>query len=86
MSFDAFKYFAGANKWYNFAAYAAGLSAALFAGQSGWIPNNLGFDFADNAFIYLMLIAIYCKLEAGIIQRNLLINTGLEQLTKRKDD
>ncbi len=45
MSFDAFKYFAGANKWNNFAAYAAGLSAALFAGQSGWIPNNLGFDY-----------------------------------------
>lgn len=86
MSLDAYKYQSGSSKWNTYSAYAAGIAAPLFAIQSGWLQSNLPFGFADNSFIYFMLISIYCKLEARSIESNLLINIGLEQLSNQKDN
>lgn len=73
----------GASKWNKYSHYALGMAIALYAIQSGWIPNNSDLKFAANSYIFFVLVAIFCKLEAGIYQRNLMIQLELAKSTSK---
>lgn len=59
-----------ARRWNSASSYFIGGSIGLFAIEANWVPNNFFFSIPDHTYLYAVLLAIVCKLEAGIFQRD----------------
>lgn len=79
---EFYKEMKSANNWNLASALLLGLSTGLFAIEAKWVPNNLLFDVPSLSYIYCILVAVVCKLEAANFHRVIIIN---QMRDKNKD-